>query len=43
MKTVMSALVAITVLAGIAAPAFAADSDGWSPQGFWQQQQNNLP
>jgi hypothetical protein len=43
MKTIMSALVAIAVLAGIAAPASAADADGWSPQRFWQQQQNNLP
>jgi hypothetical protein len=43
MKTIMCALVAIGVLAGIAAPASAADSDGWSPQGFWQHQQENLP
>jgi hypothetical protein len=43
MRTVMSALVAMAVLAGIAAPASAADADGWSPQRFWQQQQNNLP
>jgi uncharacterized lipoprotein YajG len=40
MKTVISALVALAVLAGVAAPASAAD---WSPDRFWQQQQNNLP
>jgi hypothetical protein len=43
MKTIMSALVAMAVLAGIAAPASAADSDGWSPQSFWQHEQNLLP
>jgi hypothetical protein len=43
MKTVMSGLAAIAVLAGIAAPASADDADGWSPEHFWQQQQNNLP
>jgi hypothetical protein len=31
MKTLMSALVAMAVLAGIAAPGSAAHSDGWSP------------
>jgi Spy/CpxP family protein refolding chaperone len=39
---IMSALVAMAVLAGIAAPA-SADSDGWTPQRFWQQQQDHLP
>jgi hypothetical protein len=43
MKTVMSALVGIAVLVGIAAQASADDSDGWSPDRFWQQQQSNLP
>lgn len=43
MKTIVSALVAMAVLAGIAGPAGADDSDGWSPDHFWQQQQNNLP
>jgi hypothetical protein len=43
MKTIVSALVALGVLAGIAAPASAADPDGWSPDRFWQEQRNNLP
>ena len=43
MKTIVSALVALAVLAGIAAPASAADPDGWTPDRFWQQQQDNLP
>jgi hypothetical protein len=41
MKTLLSALVALSVLAGVAAPASA--SHGFSADGFWQQQQNNLP
>jgi len=43
MKTIMSALVALAVLVSVAAPASAADADGWSPDRFWQQQQHNLP
>jgi hypothetical protein len=43
MKTMISALVAMAVLAGIAASANAADSDGWTPERFWQQQQDHLP
>jgi hypothetical protein len=35
--------VALAVLAGIAAPASAAYPDGWTPEQFWQEQQNNLP
>ena len=42
MKTVMSALIAMAVLVGVASAA-RADSDGWSPQGFWQQEQDRLP
>ena len=42
MKTVMSALIAMAVLVGVASAA-RADSDGWSPQGFWQQAQDRLP
>jgi hypothetical protein len=43
MKTVVSAFVALAVLAGIAAPAGAAYPDGWGPEHFRQEQQNNLP
>jgi hypothetical protein len=39
MKTIISALV---VLAGVVAPASAAQSDGWTPEHFWQQQ-DRLP
>jgi hypothetical protein len=42
MKTIVSALVAMAVLVGVAGTALAA-SDGWSPQGFWQDEQNRLP
>jgi hypothetical protein len=34
MKTLMSALVAMAVLASIAAPASAAESDGHCPAGY---------
>ncbi len=43
MKTVMSALVALSVFAGFAASASAAGADDWTPERFWQQQQDNLP
>lgn len=42
MKTVVSALIAMAVLVGVASTARAA-SDGWTPQGFWQQEQERLP
>jgi hypothetical protein len=42
MKTIMSALVAMAVLVGVAGTARAA-SDGWTPEGFWQQEQDRLP
>jgi hypothetical protein len=35
MKTIFSALVALTVLASVAAPASAA----WNPDEFWKQTQ----
>ena len=36
MKTIVSALIALSVLAGIAAPASAHDTES-----FWQQQDRN--
>ena len=42
MKTIVSALVAMAVLVGVASTARAA-TDGWSPEGFWQQEQDRLP
>ena len=39
MKTILSAIVALSVLAGIAAPVSAAEFDA---QKFWQQQDRNL-
>lgn len=42
MRTIVSALVAIAVLVGVANAARAA-TDGWTPQGFWQQEQDRLP
>jgi hypothetical protein len=41
MKTLASALVALSVLAGIAAPASAADD--FNPRTYFQDQQNRLP
>src|SRR5262245_25141656 len=41
MKTIVSALIALSVLAAAAAPASAAKD--WNPDDFWTQQQNNLP
>jgi hypothetical protein len=43
MTTIISALVGLAVLAGVAAPASAADADGWTAQHFWQEQQDRLP
>ncbi len=42
MKTLASALVALSVLAGIAAPASAAHGD-FDPQTYFQDSQNRLP
>jgi hypothetical protein len=42
MKTIVCALVAMAALVGIAGTALAA-SDGWTPQGFWQEEQDRLP
>jgi hypothetical protein len=39
MKTIVSALIALSVLAGIAAPAGAAE---FNAQKFWQQLESNL-
>jgi len=41
MKTIASALVALSILAGIAAPASAADR--FNSKDFWAQQDRNLP
>ena len=41
MKTIASALIALSILAGIAAPASAAK--GFNPDDFWTQQEHNLP
>ena len=38
MKTILSALVALSVLAAVAAPASAA---GFDPKTFWEQQGNH--
>ena len=39
MRGIMAALVALSVLAGIAGAAYADDF----PRDFWKQQDNNLP
>ncbi len=39
MKTILSALVALSLLSAVAAPASAY----WNPEDFWKQQENNLP
>ena len=41
MKTIMSALVALSVLAGATGSALAADYD--FPRDFWKQMERNLP
>jgi hypothetical protein len=38
MKAIVSALVALSVLAGVAGPASA-----FAPKSFWEQQERNLP
>jgi hypothetical protein len=40
MKAILAGLLALTVLAGVAGTSFAADD---FPEGFWKQQQQNLP
>jgi hypothetical protein len=39
MKAILAALLAISVLAGVAGAAYADDF----PNDFWKRQQNNLP
>jgi hypothetical protein len=39
MRGIMAAVVALSVLAGIAGAAYADDF----PRDFWKQQENNLP
>lgn len=41
MRTILSALIALSVLAGAAGSAAAADDD--FPRDFWKQQERNLP
>ena len=38
MKTLVSALIALSLVAGVAAPASA-----FNPKDFWGQQERNLP
>ena len=40
MKSIVSALIALSVLAGAAGSAYAADN---YPRDFWEQQSRNLP
>ena len=40
MRAILAAVVALSVLAGVAGASYAADN---FPRDFWQQQQNNLP
>jgi hypothetical protein len=40
MKSIVSALLALSVLAGVAGSAYAADN---FPRDFWEQQSHNLP
>jgi hypothetical protein len=42
MRAIMAAIVALSVLTGVAGAAFAADNDNF-PQDFWKQQERNLP
>jgi hypothetical protein len=42
MRAVLAALVALSVLAGVAGAAFALDDEQY-PRDFWQQQERNLP
>jgi hypothetical protein len=39
MRTILAAVIALSVLAGVAGSAYADDF----PRDFWQQQQQNLP
>jgi len=41
MRTLLAALVAVSVLAGAAGSAFAVDEN--FPRDFWKQQERNLP
>jgi hypothetical protein len=40
MRAILAAVLAISVLAGIAGAAYAADE---FPRDFWKQQERNLP
>jgi hypothetical protein len=42
MRAILAVALALSVLAGVAGTAFAADNDQF-PRDFWQQQQRNLP
>jgi hypothetical protein len=41
MRAILAAVVALSVLAGVAGTSFAADQD--FPRDFWKQQERNLP
>jgi hypothetical protein len=41
MKSIVSALIALAVLAGVAGSAYAAGDN--FPRDFWEQQSRNLP
>jgi hypothetical protein len=41
MKSILSALLAVAVLAGVAGSAYAAEDN--FPRDFWEQQSRNLP
>lgn len=41
MRAILAAVVALSVLAGVAGAAFAADDN--FPRDFWKQQERNLP
>jgi len=42
MRTLLAAVVALSVLAGAAGAAFAVDNETF-PRDFWKQQERNLP
>jgi hypothetical protein len=41
MRNILAAILALSVLAGVAGSAYAADDD--FPRDFWKQQERNLP
>ncbi len=42
MRAILAAVLALSVLAGVAGSAFALDDEQF-PRDFWKQQERNLP